>query len=250
KAWGFEGSGSTPPTPQTAYEGKVAKIPGKIETELYDVSGTRDKAYRDVDSENQGDAEFRADEGVDIVLGGSGMAIGYTSEGEWLEYTVNVEKAGKYAISASASTGAEQAGFSLEIDGKQIGDEFVVSQTGEDWSVYTTVKGGTVELPAGEQIIRLNITGSNVNVDWLKFEAMEGDKIIEIPDAIASNINLNTSAAATYDVFDISGQKIASFVARSMTEAVDVWKSKGVKQGMNLIRNRTTGQMSKVRILR
>ena len=44
--------------------------------------------------ENQG-KEYREDR-VDIVLNDEGYAIGYTNEGEWLEYTIDVKKTKEY----------------------------------------------------------------------------------------------------------------------------------------------------------
>ena len=156
----FEGSGSTPPTPQTPYGDKAVTIPAKIEAENYDVPGTgrgeEAQSYSDNESENQGDAEFRTDLGVDIVLGGTGKAIGYTAAGEWLEYSIVVPEDGEYALKASASTGMENgAGFCLLVDGKAVGDTVKVSQTGEDWSVYEEFDAGKATLTKGEHIVRL-----------------------------------------------------------------------------------------------
>ena len=96
-----EGGGSS--TTQTPYGGTASILPGKIEVENYDDGGSR-RGYSDTDAENKGDAEMRADEGVDLVLDGTG-GLGYTAAGEWLEYTVNVENdANDVSISASVSS--------------------------------------------------------------------------------------------------------------------------------------------------
>ena len=249
KAWGFEGSGSTPPTPQTPYGDKAVTIPAKIEAENYDVPGTgrgdEAQSYSDNDSENQGDAEFRTDLGVDIVLGGTGKAIGYTAAGEWLEYSIVVPEDGEYALKASASTGMENgASFCLLVDGKAVGDTVKVSQTGEDWSVYEEFDAGKATLTKGEHIVRLVITSDNVNVDWFS--------IGEVTTGINQGVKLNASKVSQYDVFDLSGKKIASFTARNMAEASKMWRDGSVKgsekaRGVSLIRNRTTGMVSKIR---
>ncbi len=69
---------------------------------------------------------------------------------------------------------------------------------------------------------------------------------------IHQDAKLNVSSVSTYDVFDLSGKKIASFKARNMIEASKMWRDGSVKgsekaHGVNLIRNRTTGMVSKVR---
>ena len=252
KAWGFEGSGTTPPTPQTPYGDKAVTIPAKIEAENFDVPGTGRggdvDSYYDADSENQGDAEFRTDLGVDIVLGGTGKAIGYTNAGEWLEYSIVVPADGEYALKAYASTGMENgSSFCLLVDGKAVGDTVKVSQTGEDWSVYEEFDAGKATLTKGEHIVRLEITGNNVNVDWFS--------IGEVPTGINQGVKLNASKVSQYDVFDLSGKKIASFTARNMNEAAKMWRDGSVQgsekaHGVSLIRNRTTGIVAKIRTAR
>jgi hypothetical protein len=208
KAWGFEGSGTTPPTPQVPYDSVAVKLPAKIEAEKYDIPGTGRggdvDSYSDNDSENQGDAKFREDLGVDIVEGGTGMAIGYTASGEWLEYTVEVPEDGDYAIKASASTGMENGtSFCFLADGKAIGDTITVPQTGEDWSVYKEFEGGKAKLTKGTHVIRLVITGDNVNVDWFSLGDVK-------TDAINAGVKFATSSSKVYRVYNVGGKLLGS----------------------------------------
>ena len=208
KAWGFEGSGTTPPTPQVPYDSVEVKLPAKIEAEKYDIPGTGRggdvDSYSDNDSENQGDAKFREDLGVDIVEGGTGMAIGYTASGEWLEYTVEVPEDGDYAIKASASTGMENGtSFCFLADGKAIGDTITVPQTGEDWSVYKEFEGGKAKLTKGTHVIRLVITGDNVNVDWFSLGDVK-------TDAINAGVKFATSSSKVYRVYNVGGKLLGS----------------------------------------
>ncbi len=204
KAWGFEGSGTTPPTPQVPYDSVAVKLPAKIEAEKYDIPGTGRggdvDSYSDNDSENQGDAKFREDLGVDIVEGGSGMAIGYTASGEWLEYTVEVPEDGDYAIKASASTGMENGtSFCFLADGKAIGDTITVPQTGEDWSVYKEFEGGKAKLTKGTHVIRLVITGDNVNVDWFSLGDVK-------TDALKPTVKFQANGSRVYRVYSVGGK--------------------------------------------
>lgn len=57
-------------------------------------------AYNDTTTAHQG-AAFRSDEAVDISNGTE--ALGYIADGEWVEYTLNVETAGTYTLSFSTS---------------------------------------------------------------------------------------------------------------------------------------------------
>lgn len=228
RSWSFEGSGSTPATPQTAYNGDTVTIPGMIQAELFDVSGTRDKAYNDNDAENQGDAAFRANESVDIVLGGTGKAVGYTGAGEWMEYTVNVPTSGNYAIKASAATGSDSTSFCLQIDDKLIGDTIKVTKTGEDWSTYKEFDGGMASLTAGIHQIRLLITGNYVNIDWFALG--------ELPTKIGVGLHQNSADNTIYRVFNMSGQLLGT-VSLNGNAASKALKIAGYKDGTYMLRS-------------
>ena len=148
-------------------------IPGTLQAEYYDKGG-ESAAYHDNDANNQGDANFRSSEGVDIVNGNGGRALGYTSTGEWVEYTINVQEAGSYSFKATVSSGTTNSGFSINLnkDGKitKLADVRVPQTGSNNWDTYTTVEGTLSEpLEAGEQILRLVITGSNCNIDRIQF---------------------------------------------------------------------------------
>ena len=236
KAWGFEGSGTTPPTPHSPFGGKAVDLPAKIEAEDYDVPGAGRgsdvKSYNDADTENQGDAEYRADEGVDVVLGGTGKAIGYTNEGEWLLYTVNVPADGEYAIKASASTGAESTSFKFQVDGKDVGSEITVTQTGEDWSVYKEFEGGKATLTAGEHVIKLVITGNNVNVDWFSFGDVKKEETIGLSQY---NVKFNVTTNNVYRVYSMNGSLKGSvdLTGRSPEQAL---KNAGFNNGVYMLK--------------
>ena len=195
---------TTPPTP---YGDVAAKIPGKLEVENYDV-GKPNKAYYDKDGDNQGKA-YRED-GVDIVQLDSadkskGYAIGYTNEGEWLRYTVNVAETGTYEVKVNMATPSENAGIKLYIDGKAVTDDIIAKQNAEnDWSTYSAVSAKTKEIEKGEHALKLEIVGNNVNVDWMEFCKGEckTDKI--------QGFRYGMDASRTYGVYGVDG----SFVGR------------------------------------
>ena len=250
KAWGFEGSGSTPPEPQTPFGGKAWAIPGKIEVENFDEPGTgrgsEIKSYSENDSENHGDSDLREDTGVDLYKKATGVVVGYNQSGEWLEYTVNVAKDGDYTMYASVATDNSTAGFTLSIDDNQIAD---VAVSGSSWDEFNSVKAN-VSLKAGEHILRFTVTGDWFDIDYFNF--VEGKDAPESTTGIADNMKLNVAKVAHFDVFDLSGKKIASFTARNMAEASKMWQSGSVKgsekaQGISLIRDRANGKIAKVR---
>jgi GH35 family endo-1,4-beta-xylanase len=181
--------------------GKPATLPGTLQTEYYDKGG-EGAAYHDNDAQNQGDANYRASEGVDIVNGNNGRALGYTSTGEWVEYTIDVQEAGNYSFKATVSSGVNNSGFSINLNknGKitKLAD-IRVPQTGNNsWDTYRVVEGTLSQpLEAGEQILRIVITGSNCNIDKIQFT-----------NTATGIIDINNDAASQQGSYDLFGRKV------------------------------------------
>jgi hypothetical protein len=120
-------------------------IPGRLQAALFDLGG-EGIAYHDVDPINHGSGElnykpehceegvpvsichFRENEGVDtsyvkkladlnhpnvVAPEWQQLYIGWTEDGEWTNYTVDVKKAGTYRIIAMYSYTAQTINFSL-----------------------------------------------------------------------------------------------------------------------------------------
>lgn len=179
--------------------GKPINIPGTLQAEYYDKGG-EGAAYHDGEAENRGDANYRTNDGVDIVNGNNGKVIGYTNTGEWVEYTINVKETGTYKYVATVSSGTTGSGFSINIrNGNTVTKlaDVKVPQTGNnDWGTYKTVEG-TVELEAGEQILRLTITGSNCNIDKIQFSLVTGINGVTIDEPSSNDA-----------FYNLSGQKV------------------------------------------
>ncbi len=244
----------TPPTP---YNDVVAKLPGKIEIENYDV-GKSGRAYYDKDGANQGKA-YRTD-GVDIVAiddkdPSKGYAIGYTQEGEWLRYTVKADKAGEYDVRVNMATSSENAGVKLYIDGEAITDDIIAEQ-GADWSTYTAVSAKTKSISAGEHVLKVEIVGNYVNVDWIEF-SIDGDNGVSSTDtktdpaktvdkkadskegtAIAGNILYNVPATQSFRVYSLNGMLVGTVNATGIAEAQAKVRAMAPSKGVYLVRSR------------
>ena len=197
------------PVPREPFGGKAVELPGKIEAENFDVPGTgkENKTYYDADSENHACTDedktaecskVREDTGVDIYKKSSGaVVVGHNQAGEWLEYTVNVKEAGKYTMTASVATGNSDPGFTLSIDGDLVAE---VPVSGSSWDDFKNVTA-KVTLPAGEHILRLEVTTSWFDIDYLKF-----DKPCEDCNTGIASARLNMpTAAQNYRIFDMNG---------------------------------------------
>lgn len=276
KAWGFEGSGTTPPEPQKPFGGKAWAIPGKIEMENFDVKGVGRgsdiESYEDNDAENHGDSDYRKDDAPSVDLykkSNNRVVVGYIQKGEWLEYTVNVAKSGDYTMFAAVASDGGSS-FKLSMDGKDITEDVKVpaakkaegeEQNFDDYNKVQT----NVKLEAGEHILRFTATADWFDIDYINFvsgsgadddQPLPGDSTVVPGDttapadtslAIAGSLHLDMGTATMYDVFGLNGQKLASFRANSFAEARDMWKSssKGA-QGVSLIRNRSNGVIKKI----
>ena len=185
------------------YSGVIA-IPGTLQAENYDKGG-EGYSYHDTNATNEGDASFRADDGVDIVKGNGGKAIGYTEADEWTEYTVNVEESGKYSCEAVVSSGTTGSKFVVQrVKGstKTTLCTIDVPQTGSNnWDTYTTVKKDlSASLTAGEQVFRITIKGKQCNIDKLIFKLTQSTGIEEVESA--------PNAQHPSPIYNLSGQKV------------------------------------------
>ena len=202
---GFFGS-----TAEAPFGGTPAPIPGTLQSENYDVGG-EGVAYHDVDGVNSG-GQYRSD-GVDVELcgdSGGGYDVGWTSNGEWLKYTVNVATAGAYTVSfrvaAAAAIGTNAGSFHLQTpSGTNLSGTVSVPGTG-GWQTYTTITA-SVTLPAGQQIIELFEDTGGYNLNSLTFasatsgEAPFGGSPAPIPGTLQSeNYDLGGEGVAYHDV--------------------------------------------------
>lgn len=186
------------------WQGKMQQLPGKLECEYYDEGG-EGVAYHDTDSINNGSGklnpangtflnEFRMKEGVDLSYTKTGnidnnpynkvprdlnkFYVGWTQPGEWINYTVKVNKAGTYPIGLLYTANGDGT-ISLDIDGKDATGPLKITSTHDDrdtvqwrqwhhWNASDSI--GSIALKKGVQILTLHIiTNGNMNLDYLNF---------------------------------------------------------------------------------
>ena len=278
------------PEPQLPFKGEAAAIPGKIEAEDFDIpgkgkneDGTSNQSYADADTENHGDSDYRKDTGVDLYQKATGVVVGYNSEGDWLEYTVNVKEAGDYTLFAAVAAAGSTSSFKMSLDGKAITDEISVpaAKSGEEnYDDYNKVKVN-VTLPAGKHILRMDVTGAWFDVDYFTFVAGKdatdpeplggGDEPGQggdnpgqggdNPGQGGDNPGVGISTApvhyevptlSAYDVFDMNGVRLGRMSAYTMDEAVSTLKSTSdIKvQGIYMLRSVKNGMVKTVRVIR
>jgi hypothetical protein len=187
------------PFEDSAYKAGPQRIPGIVQAALYDTGG-EGVAYHDSDAINHGSGElnadashqrphatayvwgFRKDEGVDISYVKdfadlnhpnpvsplvNQLYIGWTADGEWVNYTVEVEAAGRYVVRALYSNEANAVSF--DADGRPAGECRLPVPTGH-WHTWNYAQIGTVTFPkAGRQVLTFHYGRGN-NFAYFAFE--------------------------------------------------------------------------------
>jgi hypothetical protein len=180
----------------------VQVIPGRIECACYDEGG-EGVAYHDADAVNHGSGElnvkpdhhrphatpyfwsFRANEGVDISYtkdfadfnhtnffapGTNQLYIGWTADGEWCNYTVNVKKPGMYRIVALYGNAANPVKFSIN---HKLASECKMPLATGSMHVWNKAPIGTIEFSAaGKQLLTFHYNKGN-NFAYFDFELQE-----------------------------------------------------------------------------
>jgi len=162
-----------PPNPpstneQRPFSGAPINLPGRIEAEEFDFGG-QDVAYNDADASNNGASVMREDEGVDIEARDGGVNVGWTADGEWLEYTVK-PAASSYDISLRYATPYANRAISVQLGDDQLG-VFQLPVTGS-WGNFETITLPKVAIDSSDtEILRMTFQGGSTNVNWLEFAA-------------------------------------------------------------------------------
>ena len=197
------------PYEDTEYKGGAQVIPGKVYCAYYDLGG-EGIAYHDTSKANHGSGElnpvdgsylhsFRIGEGVDISYTKSAndsdnspynlveppmnlLYVGWTEPGEWVKYTVKVEKAGTYTVGLlytsnqggkiSVSVNNEDVTGPIDIQSTFHNDDPVDWRQWHHWNIAENIAKITLE--KGTQVLTLHtIETGQMNYAWLNFELSE-----------------------------------------------------------------------------
>jgi alpha-L-fucosidase len=149
---------------------KAQQIPGTIEAEDFD-SGCLGDAYHDSNAINEG-GQYRLDTGVDIEkCSAGGYNVGWTHSGEWLAYTVEVQRAATYQISFYIASASDSPKLHLEIDDNDKTGIITIPNTAgfQNWKVIKQ----KIKLDAGQHVLKLVIDNNYFNIDKMVFEETE-----------------------------------------------------------------------------
>ena len=229
-------------TVQSPFNQSAIPIPGVLEVEEYD-NGGEGLAYHDSEPANI-PGGFRLEEGVDIGASGNRYLLEYVASGEWIEYTVNVAQAGRYSVTAEVASEVANGAFSLTFDKNNASTVLNTPSTG-GWYVFQQITATSeIELEAGEQQMRLDITNNNpFNVDNITFtlqstNAVDPDAamahVIISPNPTDGNLHIEVPDAWSHknvqlDLYSTTGEKVQTYPVQGSSISLDVSRfAKGV----------------------
>jgi hypothetical protein len=168
--------------------------------------------------------------------------VGYNSEGDWLEYTVNVKEAGDYTMFAAVAAAGNTSSFKLSLDGKDLTEEIAVpaaSSGEENYDDYNKVQAN-VTLPAGEHVLRFTVTGAWLDIDYFTFvKGKDATDPEPIGTDIAQKVRFGVQGVQTYRVFSLNGTLVGTVDATSTYEAQSKVRAMVSEKGVYLIRTAT-----------
>lgn len=185
--------------PKGPYSGQPITLPGYLQIEEYDIGGPG-VTYSDNDKGNNGN-ELRSDD-VDISRSwdtDNGYAVGWVEGGEWLEYTVYVDRTDTFAFSfRTANIGTYGDGVvSIMIDSQYVISNFTLPSTG-GWVTWETKSIKDIPLEEGNHKLRLLFNAGPVNVNYI--QVRDNDEV--------TLTGLNESVVADYTIYPNPGKEV------------------------------------------
>jgi len=158
----------------------IHKIPGLIPAEDYDFGSVGisylDTDYQNIDGPGSGSTwnngwMYRND-GVDVEKSedtqGTFYSVGWTEEGEWLLYTIDVESSAKYSIELRTAAPNSLGECRLMLDDHYLTEVISIPASG-GWKNWQTVVLDSVEIPSGKHQLTLSIIQSGFNINFIRF---------------------------------------------------------------------------------
>jgi Carbohydrate binding module (family 6)/Beta-1,3-glucanase len=161
------------------FGGTAAAVPGTVYAANYDTGG-QGVAYN-VTSTNGSANSYRSD-GVDLEAtadtqnntGAGAYDLGWTTPGQWFNYTVNAATAGTYTLSFRVASpyGITDALHIANAAGTNLSGSVAVPNTG-GYQTWTTVTA-SVTLSAGVQTLRVDQDSNGWNLHYITFASTGG----------------------------------------------------------------------------
>ena len=200
------------------YGGTAAAVPGTVYAANYDTGG-QGTAYN-VTSTNGSANGYRSD-GVDLEAtadsqnntGAGAYDLGWTTAGQWFNYTVNATTAGTYTLSFRVASpyGITDALHIANAAGANLSGSVAVPNTG-GYQTWTTVTA-SVTLPAGIQTLRVDQDSNGWNLHYITFASTGGGTPPPSGEAPYGGTAAAVPGTVQAENYDTGGQGVAYNVA-------------------------------------
>jgi hypothetical protein len=230
---------SVPAFARSAFGGVPAAIPGTVEAEDYDIGG-EGLTYHDSDGVNT-PGGYRPSDGVDLEARDSGgWQLAYVEAGEWLEYTVDVQTAGTYTLTAHVASVEGFGRFRLSFDG--VGAPFFRAPATGSWQTTVPVTVSTT-LEAGEQVMRLDILTANpFNIDLFEItldtatgveDAPREAELMLYPNPVGAHLTISGCVEGHAEIIDVLGRRLSRHHLGAADLRID---TEGLPAGLYVLR--------------
>jgi len=223
----------------------LKSAPGKIQIEHFDKGGPN-VGYYDSDEQNKGNA-YRITEGVDIENCDEGFYnIGWTTDGEWLKYTLDTVKPGSYDIHFRIAAKNNNNSKIVLWQNDSIIGSVDIPVTG-DYQNWDNVTLRNIQLNEGYKVpFKVEIINGDFNLNYFEFELLPTlvneapkSKGFHLVNKLVNNNILHfdltySNPVARLSVYNINGKKLQeAFVAGEQLCSVEL--QSGLKNGMYVV---------------
>lgn len=209
-------------------------VAARIQAEDFDEGG-EGISYHDTDAANRGGLSYRT-AAVDLSQapgGDSRACVSHIEAGEWLEYTIRIEQAGQYNITARTSRMMPTTGrIRILFNGIDKTGPITVPVT-SSWQVFTSAMARNIYLPAGEQVMRVEMLDGSMMLNWIEISGASAATSVA-PSAAAPSIARPPAPAPTIvllrELFEdpaIGSRPMAGWSYSEPAVAVSVQESPG-----------------------
>ncbi len=172
--------------PETPYGGTPWPLPGLVQAENFDNGGNFIGYFNLYPSDPSG-ATYRpnASVGVEpssdvassfgsITAPAGGYDVGYTTEGQWLRYTVNVTQSGIFNLGARVASLGPGGYYHVSFDGRNTTGNMFVPVTNA-WETFTTMVSPAFTLEPSWHVMQITFdgdgpTGGMGNFNWVALQ--------------------------------------------------------------------------------
>ena len=193
-------------------------LPDTIDPTLYDYGG-EGVAYHDLSSRNEGDG-IRQDEGVDTESEDQGHgSIGYINTGEWLEYSIRLEKELSAKVILRMASAVETSGsVDVLVNGETVASGIQARNTGK-WDRFEEFESNTITLTPQDTLLRLEFNGGNFNLGRVIIQEVEtavdqppaGQRLRLYPNPAGDMLHVDSEQDLEYLViYDLTGKLVQS----------------------------------------